>query len=126
MSYFINPEDASARLSSRFGIEGASLTHGDLAIASSNLDGRAPFVGEKNDEYQLHQFPRDGEDDVPEAILDYVALRAFALATNDKPAVSSERADEVSVTYRSPKRSQTEKRMARLVAPYLRRVGRVK
>jgi hypothetical protein len=129
MSYFLDTDEAEARLQSRYGIEDAGLTAGDLDIAASNLDSRAPFVGEKTHPDQLHQFPRkgivSGEDDhVPEEVLDWVALRAYQLATDDKPAVSSERADEVSVTYRFPKRSQTEKRMARLLTPYLRRHGR--
>jgi hypothetical protein len=57
-------------------------------------------------------------------VLDWVALCAYRLATNDAPPVTSESAGSVSRSFAAPKPSQTGRRMAALLDPYLLRVGR--
>jgi hypothetical protein len=105
----------------------ARVTHADLRAASDYLDSLAPFYGEKPEE-QARQFPRvDAELDeneepiIPDAILDYVCLRAMHVAADEEPAVISESAGRTSATYAYPKISQTRRRMQYLLQPYLRR-----
>lgn len=114
--------EAELRLSDRYDID-TSLTTGDVDAASGDLDAYA-LVGGKYDVDQDSAFPRsvtiegDTAGEVPERALDWVALRAYQLATDEGPAVTSEGAGGVSVSYAAPKLSQTEKRMRRLLAPY--------
>lgn len=124
---YLTADMAEARLFERYGIE-SEIFVGDLVIASRELDAR-PLVGEAYDATaQSLAFPRsytvpgDEAGMVPEAILDWVALRAYQLATEDEPAVASESAGRVSVSYFRPKISQLERRMRRLLAPYLAEV----
>jgi hypothetical protein len=102
------------------------LTEPDLRAASDELDSLAPFVGRRPEE-QERQFPReiDGElqASVPEAILDWVALRALQLSADEEPAIRSESAGRVSVTYENPKETQNAKRMARLLDLWLSHGG---
>lgn len=115
--------EAVTRLSERYGIT-AELFLGDLETASRELDAR-PLIGGRYDPNQDLRFPRsytvpgDTEGEVPEPIFDWVALRAYQLSTEDEPAVTSESAGRVSVSYARPKASQIERRMRRLLAPYL-------
>lgn len=110
----------------RFGIT-ATIAVADADISSDDLDAEGPFIGEKlGGAAQARQFPRNENPDgsantsavVPNAVLDWVALRAFQLSTDEGPAVKSEGAGGVSVSYAAPKVSQSEKRMERLLAPY--------
>jgi len=124
---YLTPNQAEARLWADHGIE-AELTAGELRIASRELDSK-PLTGTAYDPVsQSLEFPRsitvpgDEVGVVPEAILDWVALRAYQLATEDEPAVSSESAGRVSVSYFRPKVSQLERKMRRLLAPYLAEV----
>lgn len=129
---YITTSDAETRLLSRFGVT-ATLTDGDVEIASDELDFMRPFIGAKlvTDGTQERAFPRsitpDGETneetDVPGAVLDWVVLCAYRLATDDAPPVTSEGAGSVNVSYASPKPSQTDRRMQRLIEPYLLKVG---
>lgn len=127
---YLTKAEAVTRLEA-FNITTASanlVTDADLRIASNDLDERAPFLGERPYD-QERQFPRlDPETDeaelsVPDEILDWVALRAHSLATNEVPAVRSEGAGRVSVSYFSPKPGPNARRMASMLAPYLRKTG---
>lgn len=130
---YLSPEDAEARLFSRFGIE-SSLGAGDVAAASSELDLMRPFIGTKlvTDGTQTLEFPRSIKPDgttatstVPDAVLDYVALCAYRLSVDDPPPVKSSGAGSVNVTYMDSKASQTDRRMEYLLEPYLLKVGQL-
>ena len=110
--------------------EAGVITGGDLRLASDQLDGLAPFVGRRTDTIQEREWPRDmlllrpdSELTIPDAVLDWVALKALDLANEHEPGVRSESAGKVSVSYSEPKRSQLERRMAGLIEPYLLKVG---
>jgi hypothetical protein len=100
-----------------------------MEIASDELDGMRPFVGYTGDSAQERAFPRilpplyEGAAVTPEAILDWVSLCAYRLATDDAPPVTSEGAGSVNVSYATPKPSQTDRRMEYLISPYLLKVG---
>lgn len=129
---YLTTDQARARLAD-FGIAPpeAQPFAGDLRAASDELDSMAPFLGVLRDPLQHREWPRvvrldDLEkpaDYVPDAVLDWVALRAYQLSTDEEPAVKSEGAGRVSVTYLHGKFSQTEKRMSGLLDPYLLRTG---
>lgn len=123
MAAYLSDTEAAARLQDRYNITAAPVL-GDLEAASGELDA-SPLVGWRYDLNQEREFPRsvtlagDVEGEVPEAVLDWVALRAYQLLEDESPAVQSEGARGVNVSYAEPKLSQTEKRMKRLLAPYL-------
>lgn len=120
----------ATRLTSRFAVT-ATITVGDADIASDDLDSSGPFIGERQADGQERAFPRsispDGTDNtnpaIPDAILDWVALRAYQLSTDEDPPVQSEAVIDRSLTFTSPKISQTEKRKERLLDPYLANAG---
>ncbi len=120
---YLTEEQARARLA-EYGIAPDVLTRGDLRVASNELDVM-PLIGERYADGQGRAFPRsvtrpgDVEGEIPGAVLDWIALRAYQLSSDEDPTVTSEGAGSVSVSYARPKLSQTEKRMARLLAPYL-------
>lgn len=135
---YLTKQQAVARLvdaDTGFGISAEvadQITGGDLRLASDELDDMGPFKGSPLSESQDREWPRAGGfgsgirgifSGTPQSILDWVALRAFQLATEDEPAVSSEGAGGVSVSYALPKRSQLERRMERLLSPYLLKTG---
>ena len=99
-----------------------ALTDADLDAASDELDELAPFKGDKPTG-QARQFPRDLDEEVPAPILRWVALRAYDLAANVAPPIKSTSAGRVSVTYERPKASQVERRLERLIDPYLLQYG---
>jgi hypothetical protein len=123
---YLTHEDIVARLLARFQLE-AEIAPADADIASFELDSSGPFIGAKLDEAQPHQFPRDEapdgtpstSEDIPDAVLDWVSLRAYQLSSDEAPAVKQESAGRVSVTYADPKLSQSQNRMERLLVPYL-------
>lgn len=127
---YLTAEQAAQRLYDRYNIN-AELVQADVDIASYALDDMGPFVGNKyvDDGTQVEAFPRtttvvgDTEGVAPERVLDWVALKAYELATNEAPPVKSESAGRVSVTYELPKVSQNQKRMYRLIAPYFKTIG---
>jgi len=132
---YITKEDAVTRLSdpdTGFGLteeEAQVITGGDLVLASDSLDDMAPFVGARYDAEQERQFPRsetlpgDTEGELPERVLNWVVMRAYQLSSDEGPAVTSEGAGGVSVSYAHPKLSQMDMRMQRSIAPYLQMVG---
>lgn len=107
----------------------ALITDPDLRMASDELDdSKGPFRGERPYD-QERQFPRvdpdtgDPEATVPEAVFDWVALRAYQIAIDEAPAVKSEGAGRVSVSYFAPKVPQIERRMCALIKPLQRKTG---
>ena len=117
-----------ARLLDRYGVT-ASVFPGDLDVASDDLDEARPFVGWKFNSEQDREWPRSFDGNlnpslIPEAVLDWVSLRALQLSTDEEPPVKSEGAGGVSVSYATAKLSQSAKRMERLLSPYLRKTGR--
>lgn len=125
---YLSPDDAAARLWGRYDIQ-VDLKSGDLYTATYELDSYARFIGERQADDQALAFPRtlnpDGTDNaeitVPDAVLDWVALRAYQLSVNEGPPVKSESVLDQSVTYAFASTSQTAKRMAGLLTPYLAR-----
>lgn len=123
---YLTSTQIQTRLTSRFELT-ATVSEGDADIASASLDASGPFIGAKLDEVQEGQFPRDTKPDgtaststaVPESVLDWVALRAYQLATDEESAIQSESISDWRATYAAPKVSQTERRMENLLRPYL-------
>lgn len=94
------------------------LSEWDIRHASDDLDRMGPFIGYRP-AGQDREFPREGEGpDVPDAVLDWVALRAFELSTNPGTATRSVSAGSVSKTYAVPKPSAIRQRMEGLLDPY--------
>ena len=133
MTPYLTKTEAEARLRDRYGVT-ASLFPGDLDVASDELDEAGPFVGRKTAPNQEREWPRTGNLNegvrgilnptvIPEAVLDWVALRALQLSTDEEPPVKSEGAGGVSVSYATAKLSQTSKRMEGLLRPYILRTG---
>jgi hypothetical protein len=97
-----------------------TLAESDFRLASDELDAKGPFKGTRP-EGQVRQFPRvdpetgDPEAAVPNAVLDWVALRALQISTDEAPAVKTEGAGRVSVGYFTPKIPQIERRMRALL-----------
>lgn len=117
---YLDPAAAASRLSG-FGIT-AEVSERELMVASDQLDALAPFAGSKP--YgQERQFPRAGEDAVPDAVLDWVALRAYELSSEEEPPVTSERAGSVSRNYGRAKISRTARLRYGLLDRYLLRTG---
>jgi hypothetical protein len=81
-------------------------------LASEALDDLAPF-----------ETPLEEYDVLPDALLDYVSLYAHELRREqeDPPPATRIKAGDVTVDLKS----QTSRRLERLVAPYLKRTGRV-
>ncbi len=129
MTPYLTADEIIDRLSDRFGIE-AEILDGDAEIASDELDSMSPFIGARAEESQERDWPRylrlwedPGTPEMPDAVLDWVALKAYSLSIEHEPGVRSEGAGRVSVSYSEPKRSQLERRMSRLLDPYLLRIG---
>ena len=132
MASYLTASQAETRLYSRFNIE-TTVTDGDVEIASDELDAGTPFIGTKlvTDGTQEREFPRSVNPDgttneattPPDAVLDWVALAAYQLTSDDSPAVTSASADGVSLTFASADTSPTERRMAYLLSPYYLKVG---
>lgn len=101
--------EAMTRLN-RYDIE-AALSDGDVLAATLALGGLAPFTADVD------------LADPPEALLDWTALKAYALAADELPAITSEGIGDTSGQYATPRYSQTHARMRELAAPYLKRTG---
>lgn len=109
---YLTPEQAAARLRDRYGIESKPYI-GDLIAASDMLEDQAPFKDSKILE------------DPPDALLDWVSLYAHAIKEDEPGAVMSDSMAPFSRTFARPEMTQSGKRLARLIAPYIRRTGRV-
>lgn len=129
---YLSPEDAEARLYSRYGIE-SSLSVGDIAAGSQKVDMSGPFIGSKlvTDGTQLLEFPRSMNPDgtantntaIPDSVLDYAALCSYGQSVDETPGVKSEGAGSVSATYEEPRYSQTVTRKGELLTPYQLKFG---
>lgn len=125
---YLTADQAIDRLDERYGIT-ATITDGDIDAASWELDASGPFIGERLVSTQELAFPRnlnpDGtvnaEEDIPERILDWVALKAYQLTSNEDPGIISESIGISSWTFGRPASSQSERRMEYLIRPYLDR-----
>lgn len=111
---YLTPTEATLRLIDRYGIE-ATLYMGDVLAASEDLRERGPFV----EAVDLTEETTP----LPDALLDWVSLRAYQLSEEDEPGVESESVRGTSITYARPMQSQTERRLERLVGPYQLRTG---
>jgi len=103
--------EAMTRLN-RYDIE-AALSDGDVLAASLALGGLAPFKPDVG----------LGEAELPDALKDWTALKAYALAADELPPITSEGIGDTSGQYATPRLSQTHARMRELAAPYLKRTG---
>jgi hypothetical protein len=127
VSRYLEPGAAATRLSA-FGVTYTPST-GQLDLASRHIDSLGPFVGAKYSYPQPLAFPRtvtlegDTESQVPGAILDAVALLAYAESQDSMTPIASESVLDASVTYAVPKRDRTLRRAYTLVGPYLRTRG---
>ncbi len=111
---YLTGADASARLLARFGIT-ATVGDGYAEMASDEADEEGPFVGLPYSPIQDREFPRtylapgDSVGVVPDAVLDFVALRAAHLSQLSPAApIQSHSVGEVSRTYASPKRERLD------------------
>lgn len=132
MAPYLTASEIEDRLDLRFAIS-TTIQEGDADIASDELDAMGPFIGYKQDSEQERYFPRtinpDGTEntdtDPPPAVLDWIALFAYHTTTPSEatPGIMSESIGNTSRSYASPKISQTERRMERLLQPYFLKVG---
>lgn len=105
---YLTPQQATSRLSERYGLDSTPYI-GDLIMAGEELHGLAPFK------------PTVDLDDPPEALIDWVALRAHELrrGREDPPPASRISAADVTVWV-----DNTRQTMSGLITPYLRYTGR--
>lgn len=123
MAPYLTPAQIATRLLDRFSIA-ATVTPGDADIASDELDALGPFVGVKETAGQVREWPRVLSDGIgpavtPEAVKDWIALRAYQLSSDEDPAITRETILDASWTYAEPKLSTSQKRMSYLLAPFL-------
>lgn len=109
---YMTPEQARERLSARYGITDTPLL-GDVIAASEDLREMGPF----NKDVDIEE--------PPDSLLDWVALRAHVLSEDEPGAVTKASMTPFSRTYARPEKTRNGKRLEALVAPYLRRTGRV-
>ncbi len=108
---YLTPTEARDRLQTRYSIT-ADLTIGDLMIASDTLDELAPFSP-----------PLEDYETLPDALLDWVALKAHTLTQGDKEGLISRGIAGISASYAWPQLSRDARRLETLIAPYLKRTG---
>lgn len=125
---YLTPQDATTRLA-KYGIV-STPAQAFLDVASDDLDTKYHYVGERYDDEQLREFPRsvtirdDVEGEVPSNVLDWVALRAYALTEEDDPPIYTEALDGIMIKYGGHgKRSQHHKLMRNLLRFYRSRGG---
>lgn len=138
MAYFANTAAAQTHLSLYFGLT-VTMVVADLDLAEASLKRMGPFIGTRYSSTQPDDFPRsitlegDTEGVVPEAVMDFIALRAASLALSDEmTAVTSNSMgiEDIRLTeaYKRPKFSKVEvylrNRMEEL-RKYQRRTGEV-
>lgn len=107
-----------------FGLDGSGISDVLLKLASDDLDERRVYIGERYLEDQLRQFPRsitvsdDTAGQVPERILQWVALHAYELTQEDEAPVKSERISKISTTFARGNRSIVSRLKRHLLRPY--------
>lgn len=123
---YLTADAIASRLDDRFGIE-AEIAPGDAEMASYELDSQGPFIGARQDSEQEMAFPRtlnpngtENEDTtIPAAVLDWVALCAYRITGGDAPGIVSRSRSGLSESYSRPVVDKNERRMNRLLWPYL-------
>lgn len=120
---YLTPQEAHTRLLN-YDID-VLPSPGFIAAATRALDSLGPFIGNVWDEEQVLEFPRDQtliadtEGEVPEAILDWVALQAVSLSENEAPPITSiSLAEAGSVTYASPNYPRVARLQSNLLNNY--------
>jgi hypothetical protein len=108
---YLTPNEAATRLKDRYGVEDTPRI-GDLMIASDALDGMAPF-----EDVDLDAGP------IPDALLDYVALKAHVLARDRQEGQTSSSLGPMSHSFAWPQLSPDARRLDALLRPYLKRTG---
>lgn len=133
---YLTATEASSRLLSRFEIV-ANVLPVHAEMAHDSLKRARPFIGGLYDYNQQDDFPRsitldgDTENVVPDAVLDYIALRAASLALSDTMelvAGESKGVDTLrtSTNYARPKMSKLEvylKNVSSQLGRYQRQTG---
>ncbi len=128
MASYLIPVEAAGRLAA------FNITHtpsaGSLEGASRLLDASGPFYGARYDPNQALAFPRtytapgDTDNIVPGAILDWVALEAYRIDTDEEPAVTSKSVQHLgSKTYARPRVSKAARLQAGLLDAYQLKIG---
>lgn len=109
---YMTPSEAATRLSEKYSIT-ATVLIGDLIAASEELREHAPFV--------------EGVDleAPPSELLDWVALRSHVLTEDEPGAVVEDSMSPFTRKYARPEATQNQKRLERLIRPYLAVRGRV-
>lgn len=95
------------------------LDDGDVLVAGAAFDALAPFTPEVA--MSLDEDPTGAT--LPDALKDWLALKALALAVDEPGPITSEGMGRSSTTYASPEHTQSGKRLLSLIAPYLKRTG---
>ena len=124
---YMTANEAQERLWSRYAIQSVINT-GDVAVASYELDSKKyRFLGDAYAELQVLGFPRsinlagDVIGQVPERVLDWVALRARQVSRPSTPPAIKEQVDTLSVEYTHGKRDRVDVLMEDLLRPYVQR-----
>lgn len=95
-----------------------------LSMASDDLDRKTTWVGATLEDDQIRAFPRDTvikddvEGEVPERILDWVALRAYQLSLADDAPILQQGIDTITQRYTRGLRSKAERYMENLLTDY--------
>lgn len=104
---YLTSDEIFERLDERFSLR-AEVSDGIAEIASSALDAHVSV-------------PSSAGADPPDALLDWVALKAYSLSLSDaaySPGVTSESARGVSRSYSTPKASRIERMMDEILSSY--------
>lgn len=109
---YLTPGESQIRLLNRYNIDKAPMI-GDLVSASEELREHAPFVADVD------------LDNPPDALLDWVALRALVLSEDEPGAVVEDSMNPFTRKYAAPEHTQNGKRLERLLRSYLAHKGRV-
>lgn len=115
---YLTAVEIETRLSLRFDIT-VILNEADVEIAHQGLERMGPFVGTRYDYEQVDVFPRsvtltgDTEGQTPEAVLDFIALRAASLSIAEEVTPLSSESEGLSglsesKSYSRPKISKVE------------------
>lgn len=119
---YLSAEEVKTRLQARYSVPAAdvaALGEGDALVASEAFDALAPFEPEVA--MSLDEDPTGGT--LPDALKDWIALKALTIVQDDSAPVISEGAGRSSTTFAAPDLTRTQKRMRELITPYLRRKG---
>lgn len=108
---YLTAAQIKTRLTERYGVTDPAIDDGDALAASEALRALAPFTLEVD----LDATPPE----LPDALLDWVALKALALATDEAGPITAEGMGRSSTSYALPEHSRNGKRARLLILPYL-------